>query len=430
MKDSLRMFGKMSLRVAAFLVLIFPVYFLTLPAETEVYRQNHKPVSMTQTKQEIGPDFVVRVNASSDETICDKAIDDTGNWTQDPDLALFKTEANKRGLSCAGWIPKHLRGKWGIESVDEEAVVVSVNGEVVAQDKFRIVLKKGSCDDGYVFTTFYSAKNHPQINELEKKRIGARLMGVEGELLVLFSKPFSFGHTVFVSMNSGSIESIKGFFGQRDSISLDLFDTDTLKASDYFDSKANKWNTANLAATLDKAHKICNLSGQGAEKVDQTKVAEPNEKNLLKKAINLNGSGPSPAKLTGVMSLKGDCTISRISQTQTSCRDRIIHTSYDTSRIGFYFLSDTDQQDLLIVAYSGLAIASQKPSSDARIQPIDMLIVSGEIIKGSGECYFENPYGGNKARIECDFQSDKGIRYSNYFMTDGQKPDIVEIPTG
>ena len=115
-------------------------------------------------------------------------------------------------------------------------------------------------------------------------------MGVEGELLVLFSMPFSFGHTVFISMNSGSIESIKGFFGQRDSISLDLFDTDTLKASDYFDSKANRWNTANLAATLDKAHKICNLYGQGAEKVDQTKVAEPNEKNLLKKAINLNGN--------------------------------------------------------------------------------------------------------------------------------------------
>ena len=285
MKDSLRMFGKMSLRVAAFLVLIFPVYFITLPAETEVYRQNHKPVSITQTKEEIGPDFVVRVNASSDEFVCDKAIDDTGNWTQDPDLALFKTEANKRGLSCAGWIPKHLRAKWGIERVDEEEVVVSV-------------------------------------------------------------------------------------------------------------------------------------------------VPKPNEKNSFKKVINLNGSRPSPAKLTGVMSLKGNCTVSRISQTQTSCRDRIIHTSYDTSRIGFYFLSDRDQQDLLIVAYSGLAIALQKPSSDARIQPIDMLIVSGEIIKGSGECYFENPYGGNKARIECDFQPDKGIRYSNYFMTDGQKPDIVEIPTG
>ena len=59
-----------------------------------------------------------------------------------------------------------------------------------------------------------------------------------------------------------------------------------------------------------------------------------------------------------------------------------------------------------------------------------MLIVSGEIIKGSGECYFENPYGGNKARIECDFQSAKGIRYSNYFITDGQKPDIIEVPTG
>lgn len=115
-------------------------------------------------------------------------------------------------------------------------------------------------------------------------------MGVEGELLVLFSMPFSFGHTVFISMNSGSIESIKGFFGQRDSIMLELFDMYTLKASDYFDSKANRWNTANLTATLDKAHKICNSFGQEAEKVDQTEVAEPNEKNSLKKVINLNGS--------------------------------------------------------------------------------------------------------------------------------------------
>jgi hypothetical protein len=267
MKEAIRKLGIGLLTWVAFSILIFPVYFLAVPSSAKgkqsvpVSVADKRPIqtiSKFQTQKETETELFARVKASSDELICDKAIDMTGDWTKDPDLALFKTEAHQRGLSCEEWTPKNSRAKWEIEKVDENSVVASVEGETIAGDKFRIMLKKDSCDEGFVFTSFYSAKKHPNIDELEDKRIGARLMGIEGELLVLFSKPFLNGHVSFISMNSGGILGIKDFFGKRDTIRLDLMDSETLKVSDYFDIQFNRWNTANMSATLDKAVEMCN----------------------------------------------------------------------------------------------------------------------------------------------------------------------------
>ena len=83
---------------------------------------------------------------------------------------------------------------------------------------------------------------------------------------------------------------------------------------------------------------------------------------------------------------------------------------------------DTDK----VITFTGLGPKQTVVSDNARLQPVDGVVLKVGGMKATGECYFDNPYVG-PARIECEAQTNEGSNYSAYFLTDGEEPEIKEM---
>lgn len=129
-----------------------------------------------------------------------------------------------------------------------------------------------------------------------------------------------------------------------------------------------------------------------------------------------------PASLTNMFSVTGECQMLVSADEQRPCRDVMIHTEYDSGRIGFYFLYESEAGG--IVSFTGMGQEQHSPAKNVRLQPLDALIIEGEREDAVGFCTFENPYVG-QAKVRCAAYLEDGKLFSGFFLTDGSQPEVL-----
>ena len=128
------------------------------------------------------------------------------------------------------------------------------------------------------------------------------------------------------------------------------------------------------------------------------------------------------AKLTAMFSVDGECQMLIVSEEERSCKDVVINTEYDSGRIGFYFIDDSDGGG--IVSFSGQGHEQRSPAENLRLQPLDALILESGRVPAVGVCSFENPFVG-QARIQCSAFVESGQLFSGFFISDGREPKLM-----
>ena len=128
------------------------------------------------------------------------------------------------------------------------------------------------------------------------------------------------------------------------------------------------------------------------------------------------------ANLTAMFSVAGECQILVVSEEERPCKDVVINTEYDSGRIGFYFIDDSDGGG--IISFSGKGREQRSPAENLRLQPLDALILEGGRVPAIGVCSFENPFVG-QARIQCSAFIESGEMYSGFFISDGTEPKLM-----
>lgn len=130
----------------------------------------------------------------------------------------------------------------------------------------------------------------------------------------------------------------------------------------------------------------------------------------------------SRAALTSMFSVAGDCQMLIFSEEERPCKDVIITTEYDSGRIGFYFIDESEGGG--IVSFSGMGQEQRSPAENLRLQPLDALILTDGRVPAVGVCSFENPFVG-QARVQCSAFVESGKMYSGFFISDGSEPKLM-----
>ena len=126
--------------------------------------------------------------------------------------------------------------------------------------------------------------------------------------------------------------------------------------------------------------------------------------------------------LTAMFSVAGNCMMLVFANELRPCKDVIINTEYDSGRMGFYFLDESEGG--AIISFSGMGQEQQSPAENLRLQPLDAIVFDGEREPAVGFCTFENPFVG-AARIECSAFLENGELFSGFFMSDGSRPKMM-----
>lgn len=135
-------------------------------------------------------------------------------------------------------------------------------------------------------------------------------------------------------------------------------------------------------------------------------------------------AGESRAALTSMFSVAGDCQMLIFSEEERPCKDVIINTEYDSGRIGFYFIDDSDGGG--VVSFSGMGQEQRSPAENLRLQPLDALILKDGRVPAVGVCSFENPFVG-QARVQCSAFVESGELFSAFFISDGSPPQLMSL---
>jgi hypothetical protein len=65
------------------------------------------------------------------------------------------------------------------------------------------------------------------------------------------------------------------------------------------------------------------------------------------------------ANLTAMFSVAGECQMLVVSAEERPCKDVVINTEYDSGRIGFYFIDDSEGGG--IISFSGMGREQRSP---------------------------------------------------------------------
>lgn len=134
-------------------------------------------------------------------------------------------------------------------------------------------------------------------------------------------------------------------------------------------------------------------------------------------------SFPSEASSQSMMSMTGKCTQLVFGKTNLtrSCEGKILSTTYDDGRVGFYFILTTGS----IFTISGMDLPNPSKNSDAlRIDKVIFNMEGGAPVttaNASGKCVYTNPYAG-KATVTCTGKTSKGEKIAAKFVSDGRPP--------
>ena len=147
--------------------------------------------------------------------------------------------------------------KWVVDTITENSVHASVNGQVIHGDRFRVRLVKGHCDKGNLLTSVYFHSKKPDIEPLKGRFVPTRFIGGKVIVKVLYVFPFLMGHRAVVDMGWMSIDNLKDIFSSVNPLVIEFVDSEEIKITDYFDIPHNSWSTHGARAALDRAVAIC-----------------------------------------------------------------------------------------------------------------------------------------------------------------------------
>lgn len=133
-------------------------------------------------------------------------------------------------------------------------------------------------------------------------------------------------------------------------------------------------------------------------------------------------SADSRATVTALFSVTGECQMLVYAEEERPCGNTLLHSEYESGRIGFYFIDDSEGGGA--VSFSGMGQEQRSPSENLRLQPIDGIVLNGEGQSALGTCSFENPFIG-PSRIQCSAFVESGELFSGFFISDGSRPHVI-----
>ena len=151
--------------------------------------------------------------------------------------------------------------RWTLGEIYEDYLVASVNGQITHGDRLRLRFASGECDTARLFTTFYTMKDFPNVNDLIGKEISATLNGAPVSVYISYGDSFLSGHSFVVNVGLVGTENFADAPSREQQLHLRLEDNDSLKASDYFDILENKWSLVGLGESVVRGRRACQLLG-------------------------------------------------------------------------------------------------------------------------------------------------------------------------
>ena len=161
--------------------------------------------------------------------------------------------------------------KWKVETSSKlDSIDVSIDG-TVQKDKLRFWISVGSggkCNSVEHLFTFYTMVKHPNILEIQGKKIALESMGelIIADIKVVFSTDHLMlpGHMVMMSSGLYDLDKHIDFLRKHKNHDVklkfvfnDFEKKEGWKASDYFDILENSWSLNGVDVALNKAKQIC-----------------------------------------------------------------------------------------------------------------------------------------------------------------------------
>ena len=161
--------------------------------------------------------------------------------------------------------------KWKVETSSKlDSIDVSIDG-TVQKDKLRFWISVGSggeCNSVEHLFTFYTMTKHPNILQIQGKKIALESMGklIIADIKVVFSTDHLMlpGHMVMMSSGLYDLDKHIDFLRKHKNHDVklkfvfnDFEKKEGWKASDYFDILENSWSLNGVDVALNKAKQIC-----------------------------------------------------------------------------------------------------------------------------------------------------------------------------
>jgi len=162
--------------------------------------------------------------------------------------------------------------KWKVETSSKlDSIDVSIDGTVQKGDQLRFWIPVGSggeCNSVEHLFTFYTMVKHPNISEIQGKKISFESMGklIIADIKVVFSTDHLMlpGHMVMISSGLYDLDKHIDFLRKHKNHDVklkfvfnDFEKKEGWKASDYFDILENSWSLNGADVALNKAKQIC-----------------------------------------------------------------------------------------------------------------------------------------------------------------------------
>ena len=162
--------------------------------------------------------------------------------------------------------------KWKVETSSKlDSIDVSIDGTVQKGDQLRFWIPVGSggeCNSVEHLFTFYTMVKHPNISEIQGKKIALESMGklIIADIKVVFSTDHLMlpGHMVMISSGLYDLDKHIDFLRKHKNHDVklnfvfnDFEKKEGWKASDYFDILENSWSLNGVDVALNKAKQIC-----------------------------------------------------------------------------------------------------------------------------------------------------------------------------
>ena len=147
--------------------------------------------------------------------------------------------------------------RWVVSYIGESFVIASVNGQITHGDRLRLRLQFGDCDNASVITHVYTMKGNEEILDISEKDIAINVDGNRAAGTILEPYKFLRGHRFFLYLGYSDINSLKKYFSELTSTTLELLDSDELKVTDYVDLTRNEWSLTGFNEAIVKAQATC-----------------------------------------------------------------------------------------------------------------------------------------------------------------------------
>ena len=160
--------------------------------------------------------------------------------------------------------------EWEV-SVDEDAIKISIDGNIVAGDRQNIYLfpaEGESCEVAHSYFSSYSMadKAVADTKDLPSKYVLANINDKEKFLATaITASEFLLGTIIYFYTSSNAVEDLIEFYAEDELISIELLDFYDIENSkrlnvnieDYFDLPKNTWNLDGLAKALELGKEKC-----------------------------------------------------------------------------------------------------------------------------------------------------------------------------